>query len=132
VCNGLDDDCDGKVDENYIFNGMLAPVNSDGSSIFQQKSTIPLKFRITNCRGFNVTTAVATFEILPYASQIVGTVLNSPNKVIPDVGNTYYYDVRGSQYMFNLGTKALAGNASYIIRTHLDDGSVHDVIISLK
>jgi Putative metal-binding motif len=132
VCNGLDDDCDGKVDENYIYYGPLAPVSPDGSGIFQQSSTIPLKFRLTNCRGFSVTTAVATFEILPYANRIVGTVLNPPTKLSPDVGNTYYYDVKGSQYMFNLGTKALPAGASYIIRTHLDDGSVHDVIISLK
>ncbi|HYV85468.1 MAG TPA: MopE-related protein [Patescibacteria group bacterium] len=132
VCNGLDDNCDGRVDENYIFYGPLPPVSPDGSGIFQQKSTIPLKFRLTNCRGINVTTAVATFEILPYASRIVGTVLNSPSKVNPDVGNTYYYDVKGTQYMFNLGTRTLAAGASYIIRTHLDDGSVHDVVISLK
>jgi hypothetical protein len=132
VCNGLDDDCDGQVDENYIYYGPLAPVSPDGSGIFQQKSTIPLKFRLTNCRGMNVTSAVATFEILPFADRIVGTVLNALNKVSPDVGNTYYYDVKGSQYMFNLGTKALLPGASYIIRTHLDDGSVHDVVISLS
>jgi hypothetical protein len=132
VCNGLDDDCDGQVDENYIYYGPLPPVSPDGSGIYQQQSTIPLKFRLTNCRGSNVTTAVATLEILPYANRIVGTVLISPSKIAPDVGNTYHYDVKGSQYMFNLGTKALLPGASYIIRTHLDDGSVHDVIISLK
>jgi hypothetical protein len=132
VCNGLDDNCNGRIDENYNYSGMLSPVNQDGSSIFQQTSTIPLKFRLTNCRGVNVTNAIATFEILPYLNQIVGTVLNAPTKLTPDVGNTYYYNAKGSQFMFNLGTKNLAAGASYIIRTHLDDGSVHDVIISLK
>jgi hypothetical protein len=132
VCNGIDDNCNGRVDENYVFSGLLSPVNADGSSIFQQKSTIPLKFRLTNCQGQNVTTATATLEIVPFADHIVGTILQQGTKGTADSGNLFYYDAKTSLYTFNLGTKSLAPSAAYILRTRLDDGSVHDTVISLK
>ena len=133
VCNGLDDDCDGATDEAYVFSGYLQPVNDDGTSVFQQKSTIPFKFRLNDCRGRNVTTAVATIEILPFANQVVGTVLEStPANLKPSLGTQYVYDAKPGHYMFNFSTRNLAPNASYIARTRINDGTVHDVVFSLK
>ncbi|HET8948477.1 MAG TPA: MopE-related protein [Candidatus Polarisedimenticolia bacterium] len=133
TCNGLDDDCDGRVDEEYTWSGLLQPVNQDGSSIFQSKSTIPLKFRLTSCSGAAVTTAVATIEVLPYTDAIVGTVDEGtlPN-TRADTGTLFRFDAKGGQYMFNLGTKGLLPSAAYILRIRINDGSVHDTIISLK
>jgi len=133
VCNGVDDDCDGRTDEEYSWSGLLQPVNQDGSSIFQSKSTIPLKFRLTNCSGTAITTAVATLEVLPYADSIVGTVDEGTlANTRADTGNLFRFDAKGSQYMFNLGTKGLAPSAAYILRIRISDGSVHDTIVSLK
>jgi hypothetical protein len=44
----------------------------------------------------------------------------------------YAYDAKGNQYIFNLGTKNLTAGAAYLVRTRVSDGSVHDVVISLK
>ncbi len=131
VCNGVDDNCNGTVDENYVFNGLLSPVNQDGSSVFQQKSTIPLKFKLTSCKGASVSTATATLEVLPCTSCRAGTVAAAGTKVTADSGNVYYYDAKTSQFMYNLGTKTLTPGV-YILRTRLSDGSVHDTTITLK
>jgi hypothetical protein len=133
VCNGVDDDCDGRADEEYAWSGLLQPVNQDGSSIFQQNSTIPLKFRLTTCSGAAITTAVATLEVVPFSDSIVGTVDEGslPN-ARADTGNLFRFDAKGGQYLFNLGTKSLPAGAAYLLRIRINDGSVHETVISLK
>ncbi|HET8947062.1 MAG TPA: hypothetical protein VFQ07_08760, partial [Candidatus Polarisedimenticolia bacterium] len=83
--------------------------------------------------GAAVTTAVATIEVLPYTDAIVGTVDEGtlPN-TRADTGTLFRFDAKGGHYMFNLGTKGLAPSAAYILRIRINDGSVHDTIISLK
>ena len=132
VCNAVDDDCDGLRDEGYAFGGYLPPVQSDGSGIYQHGRTIPFKFRLTTCSGVLVTNAVAIIEVIPYADQIVGTVATDLGNTKPSVGNLYQYDAKGKQYMFNLGTRNLVQGRSYTVRTRISDGSVHDVVISLR
>jgi hypothetical protein len=133
ICNGQDDDCDGLKDENMVFGGYLSPVRPDGSGIYQQGRTLPLKFRLTSCAGAIVNTATATLEVLPYADRIVGTtdVANlSTNKAT--VGNAYEYDAKANLYLYNLGTRGLISGKSYLLRTRVSDGSVHDVVISIR
>ncbi len=133
ICNGQDDDCDGAIDEAYVFNGLLAPIRADGSGIYQSGRTLPLKFRLGTCAGINFSGATATIEVLPYADHIVGTVdVASLSKDKPSSGNTYVYDAKTSMYTYNLGTGALVPGTSYILRTRVSDGSVHDVVISVR
>ena len=134
ICNNRDDDCDGAVDEQLAFDGYASPVSNDGSSIFQQKSTIPFKFRLATCAGATPAPVTATIEVTFYASGILGTVLQTvPASTKADIGTSYRYDSKGNQYIFNFSTKNLAPNATYRVRTRLAaDGSVHDVLISLK
>jgi hypothetical protein len=133
VCNGLDDDCDGLIDEAFVFSGFQPPVINDGSGIYQAKSTIPFKFRLSTCAGATPAPVTATIEVIPYAGTIVGTVDVGPLPALKaDTGTVYAYDAKGNQYIFNLGTKNLAAGAAYLVRTRVSDGSVHDVVISLK
>ncbi len=133
VCDSRDNDCDGVTDEAYTFGGYLQPVNQDGSSIFKFKSTVPLKFQLKGCNGGSITTAVATLELIPYTNSVVGTVMeNVPAGLQASSGNTFVYDAKTKQYLYNLSTKTLLPGTSYIVRTHLDDGSDHDVIISIR
>jgi len=133
VCNGLDDDCDGLTDEEASWSGLLQPVNQDGSSIFQQKSTIPLKFRLASCAGQSNATAVATLEVAQYSSGFVGTVEEGflPN-ARADIGDVFRFDAKGNQYIYNLGTKTLMPGRSYILRIRIDGGPAHETVISLK
>jgi hypothetical protein len=133
VCDGKDNDCDGLVDEGYAFGGYLQPVNADGSSIFKRGRAVPVKFQLTDCSGHNVANAVATLHVFFYANGVVGSEIED----IVSVGkaNTdelFRYDPTAQQYIYNLDTSPLRANATYLLRTHLDDGSDHDVLISLR
>jgi hypothetical protein len=133
ICNGQDDDCDGTTDEAQVFNGLLAPVRMDGSGIYQQGRTLPLKFRLGTCGGVNNPGATATVEVLPYSDQIVGTVVvASLSRDKASTGNSYQYDAKTNLYLYNLGTGGLVSGHSYILRTRVSDGSVHDVVISIR
>jgi hypothetical protein len=135
VCDGLDNDCDGDIDETgRVFGGYEQPVNADGSSIFNRKSVIPLKFRMTDCAGNDVIPATPpTLSVLFYMDGIVGSeVENVKGAGKANDGNEYRYDMKANKFVYNLSAKTLEPNKSYIIRTTLDDGSTHDVIVSIQ
>jgi hypothetical protein len=134
TCDGIDNDCDGTVDEVLVFSGYLQPVNDDGTSIFQQKSTIPFKFRLTTCSGGTPPPVTATIQVIFQSNTITGTV----EEVVPanakvSTGTLFTYDAKTRLYTYNLGTKGLRPHSTYLVRTTIQaDGSVHDVLISLK
>ncbi|HXH27922.1 MAG TPA: MopE-related protein [Candidatus Polarisedimenticolia bacterium] len=133
ICDGQDNDCDGSVDENHVFGGYLPPVRSDGSGVFRHGSTIPLKFRLTDCAGGVIDDALATVSVYFYASGVIGSQMEDPGS--PGEANTgtlYRFDPDSGQYIYNLSTRPLASSTSYLIRTTLEDGSTYDVIISIR
>jgi hypothetical protein len=133
VCDGKDNDCDGQVDENFVFGGYRQPVNADGTSIFKTGRIVPFKFALTTCSGANVANAVAHIHLFLYAHGIVGTEVEdvaSPGQANTD--DLYRYDPASRQYVYNLDTATLAKNNSYLVRTELSDGSHDDVVISMR
>jgi hypothetical protein len=133
VCDAVDNDCDGEVDENYVFGGYLPPVNPDGSSIFRRRSTIPLKFQLTDCSGAVVSDAVATVTVFFYSGGILGSELESTTSSgNANTDNLYRYDATSQQYIYNLSGMTLTSGNTYLVRTMLDDGSTHDVLISIR
>jgi hypothetical protein len=133
VCDGQDNDCDGVVDEGYVFGGYLQPVNPDGSSIFKRGRAVPLKFQLTDCSGHNVANAVATLRVFFYANGVLGSEVEDIGSVgKANTDDLFRYDPTTQQYVYNLDTAALRPNATYLLRTHLDDGTDHDVLISLR
>ncbi|MBI3449367.1 MAG: PxKF domain-containing protein [Acidobacteria bacterium] len=132
-CNGIDDDCDGTVDDVYVFGGYLQPVNADGSSIFNRKQTIPFKFKLRSCGGSTVTSAVANIGVHFWSSGVMGTEVESVSSSGgANSGTQYRYDPTADQYIYNLSAKTLQANSTYLVRTTLDDGSSHDVLISIR
>jgi len=134
ACNGVDDDCDGRVDELYNFSGYLPPIKPDGSVAFLRKrGAIPVKFQLTDCTGHFITNAVATIEVLFMKSGAAGDVVLDVISVgSANTGNLFRFDPDSNQYIYNLNASSLASNSMYKIRTHLDDGTIHEVIISIK
>jgi hypothetical protein len=133
VCDGKDNDCDGLVDEGDVFGGYLQPVNANGTSIFKRGRAVPLKFQLTDCSGHNVASAVATVHVFFYSNGVVGSEIEDVTSVgKANTDDLYRYDPTSQQYVYNLDTSPLRTNATYLVRTHLDDGSDHDVLISLR
>jgi hypothetical protein len=133
ICDGKDNDCNGLVDENHVFGGYLQPVNADGTSIFKRGRSVPLKFQLTDCSGHNVANAVASLQVFFYSNGVIGSEIEDITSVgQANTDNLYRYDPTSQQYVYNLDTSPLRGNATYLLRTHLDDGSDHDVLVSLR
>jgi hypothetical protein len=133
VCDGKDNDCNGLTDENHVFGGYLPPVNQDGSSIFKWKRTIPFKFQLTTCAGVFVASERPRISVFFYTSGVVGSdVEDVGSSGNANTDNLYRYDPTAKQYIYNLDTKSLAPGNSYLVRTTLDDGSTHDVVMSIR
>jgi hypothetical protein len=113
----------------YGFSGFLDPINNDGSSIFKLKSTVPVKFQLTDAQGNSVTTAVAQIYVAKLGNNIVGTDMEAVSTSAATDGNLFR--VSGNQYIFNLSTKPLSVG-TWQIKATLDDGTSKTVIISLK
>jgi hypothetical protein len=95
----------------YLFGGFLQPIPLPVST-FKGGSTVPVKFKLTNAAGVNVTTAVTTVSV------------NGG----PSLGAATY---DGQQYHFNLRTKGLP-LGPLAISVSLDDGTVQTVTVTLK
>jgi hypothetical protein len=133
VCDGQDNDCDGTVDENLVFSGYQQPVNANGSSIFKRGRAVPFRFSLQDCAGANVPNSVATIQVFFYSNGVLGSEVEDIASVgKANTDNLYRYDAGAQQYIYNLDTAPLRANATYLVRTHLADGTDHDVLISVR
>jgi hypothetical protein len=111
---------------------ILQPVNADGSSVFKQGSTVPIKFRVCDANGVSVGTAGVVVSFQLYATQAAAT--PTVNEVVdattPDAA--FRWDPTAQQWIFNLSTKALANNTKYFYRIKLNDGTVIEFSFGLK
>jgi hypothetical protein len=102
---------------------ILQPVNADGTSVFKQGSTVPLKFMVfdANCNSIG-TPGVVTGMML--TGSLRGTVTSVNETIVsttPD--SSFRWDPTGKQWIFNLSTKSLPSNATFTYVINLNDGS---------
>ncbi len=114
----------------YGWSGILQPINSDGSSIFKQGSTIPVKFKLTGSSA-GIANANATIKITKIGAGVTGTDLETLNSNPASTGNAFRYDGSSDQYIYNWGTKNVT-QGTYRIDIMLGDGVVHSVVVSLR
>ena len=103
---------------------ILQPINADGSSVFNGKSTSPAKFRVCDANGVSIGTAgvVSNFSIYQI---VAGTVMNVVDEDVfsttPDTA--FRWDPTGMQWIFNINNKSYASNKTYYFRIYLNDGT---------
>jgi len=112
---------------------ILQPINADGSSVWKLGSTVPAKFRVCDASGNSISTNVVQSFYL--ATIINGTVVTTPDET-PDstTPDTMFRwsAAPDSLWIFNINTKGLMANATYIYQITLNDGSVIQFQYGLK
>ena len=98
----------GNVSLLYTTSGFMQPINMDGSSNFKIGSTVPVKLKIFDCLGNQVTTLSPTVHLKKTGAS-AGTVNEVISSSAADSGNTMRHT--GDSYMFNLSTKRSQFNA---------------------
>jgi hypothetical protein len=103
---------------------ILQPVNADGTSVFKQKSTVPLKFRVCDAAGTSIANGVvSSFLLLQKTSGTATVDVNeAPISTTPDT--TFRWDPSAQQWVFNLNTKNLQAGQTYRYQIGLADGTV--------
>jgi hypothetical protein len=112
------------------WSGVLQPINTNGSSIFNQGSTVPVKFQITGASA-KITNAVVKLYYTKIGNNITGTEAEAISTSAANNGNMFRYDPTGNQYIFNLATKGLSVG-TYQLRLDFGDGVRNTVNISLR
>ena len=112
---------------------ILQPINADGTSIFKQGSTVPAKFRVCDSGGNSIGTPglVTSFALV---KTITGTTETSVNETVvsttPDTA--FRFDPTDKQWIFNINTKNLANNKTYIYLITLNDTTTIEFRFGLK
>ena len=110
---------------------ILQPINSDGTSVFKQGSTVPAKFRVCDANGVSIGQpgVVASFA----ATGMKGVVTGVNEQIVSTTPDTAFrWDATGQQWIFNISTKNLAAGWTYSYVITLNDGSTITFRFGLK
>ena len=113
----------------YEFSDFLNPIDVNGSNIFNQGRTIPIKLWLKDANGNYVTNAVVKLFIAEIIDGVVGTESEAVSSTQGSSGNIFRY--AGHQYIFNYGTKLLSPG-EYQLRVDLGDTTINTVNILIK
>jgi hypothetical protein len=112
------------------WSGVLAPIKQDGSSIFRQGRTVPVKFRLTGASA-GITNAIARLYVTPLCQNTAGDVNTEDCTDDATDGYVFRYDPGAGQYLYNLRTRNLEPG-TYQLQIDLGDGVPRTVRIGLR
>jgi len=115
----------------YNFGGFLPPTKPDGSGIYRQGRTLPVKFQLTDVNNQFVASSTAKLFVAKIQDDIVGVEEVPLSTSQADTGNLFRYDSENNQYIYNLSTDSL-GAGTWELKVSLDDEKSHTVIISIQ
>jgi hypothetical protein len=112
---------------------ILQPINPNGTSVFNSKSTSPAKFRVCDANGVSVGTpgVVKMFVLYQIVNGTTTIVNESVDSTTPDT--TFRWDPSAQQWIFNISNKNLGpANQTYFFLITLNDGSTIPFSYGLK
>jgi hypothetical protein len=104
------------------------PINTDGSSVWKQGSTVPAKFAVCDANGVSIGSngVVTQFWLTKVTNgTVVSTPDETPDSTTPDTA--FRWDPTGQQWIFNISTKSAPVNVAketYGFTITLNDGSI--------
>ena len=115
------------VTVHYQNSGFLVPLREGGR--YKQGRVIPVKFQLSYENGSTITSALANISVLPVSN---GVIVGGPVVVssVSKANTGTFFRSAGSQYIYNLDTKAIPKGTYRIIAT-ISDGSIitRDVVL---
>jgi uncharacterized repeat protein (TIGR03803 family) len=112
---------------------ILPPIRADGMSVFRQGASVPAKFRVCDASGQSVGTpgVVTSFRLV---GTIVGTTVTAMDEPVPSTTgqSEFRWEAGAQQWIFNISTRTLAADTTYLFRIELDDGSAIDFRFALR
>jgi hypothetical protein len=105
---------------------VLPPIAANGSSVFNQNRTVPVKFRVCDAAGVSIGPpgVVETFLLIQIIDgSTVTNVSLPPASTTPDTA--FRWDPTDQLWIFNLSTKPLSAGKRYVYRISLADGEGH-------
>jgi hypothetical protein len=103
---------------------VLSLINPDGSSVFKKGSTVPAKFRVydANCNSIWAPGVVTDFRLVQV---IAGTVTTNVNEEVNSTAAdpAFRWSASDQQWIFNINTKNLSANMTYVFQVSLNDGT---------
>jgi hypothetical protein len=115
---------------------ILQPVNANWQtdlSVFKQGSTVPAKFRVCDANGVSIGTAglVTKFALVAKLS-LAGSETVDEVVISTTPDTAFRWSSTDQQWIFNMTTKTLKANTTYVYQVTLNDGSTIDFRFGLK
>jgi hypothetical protein len=115
---------------------ILQPINANWQtdlSVFKQGSTVPAKFRVCDANGVSIGTAgVVTKFALVQKLSLAGSETIDEVVVSTTPDTAFRWSATDQQWIFNMATKTLKANTTYVYQITLNDGSKIDFRFGLK
>jgi N-acetylneuraminic acid mutarotase len=112
---------------------ILQPINADGTSVFKLGRPVPAMFRVCDFFGNSVGTpgVVQSFLLTQIISGTVTQTLDdNVDSMTPDTA--FRWDPTNLQWIFNMATKNLSTNKTYVYAITLNDGTMIGFQFGLK
>ena len=115
----------------YATNGFLSPIKSDGSGVYNQGRTLPVKFGVRDVNNNAVPSVFAYLYVAKISDSVVGNDEIPLSTSVADTGNQFRYDTSGQHYLFNLSTSTMSPG-SWQLKAVLDSGQIITSVISIR
>jgi hypothetical protein len=102
---------------------ILPPIKADGTSVFKRGSTVPAKFRVfdANCASIGTPGVVSAFRLVQIIAGTSSDVDLEVSSTTPDTA--FRWSADDQLWIFNISTKGLDANQTYVYQITLNDGT---------
>jgi hypothetical protein len=113
---------------------ILQPINPDGTSVFKGGSTVPAKFRVCDASGVSIGApgTVKSFKLSATITGLVSSTVDDGTVTSTTPDNAFRWSATDQQWIFNINTKGMATNKTYVYVITLNDDSTIQFQFGLK